>query len=84
MPLVTGVFEVLSDHGDTEEDGEESSFFDSWDEHSDVLQQADLGTERTEVHTQCKSVHFCELPCLLCVTIVGCALPTVANYSSPL
>ena len=45
-----GSFEVLSDHGDTEEDGEESSFFDCWDEQSDVLQLVDpLGTECTEV-----------------------------------
>ena len=36
-----GSFEVPSDHGDTEEDGEESSFFDCWDEQSAVLQQAD-------------------------------------------
>ena len=34
-------FEVLSDHDDTEEDGEESSFFNCWDEQSDVLHQAD-------------------------------------------
>ena len=36
-----GSFEVPSDHGDTEEDGEESSFFGCWDEQSAVLRQAD-------------------------------------------
>ena len=56
-------------------DGEESSFFDSWDEQPDTSQGADPSTQK-------KRLPFRKLPCLHCVSKVGCVQPTVANYSS--
>ena len=71
VPLGTidlGSFEVLSDHGDTEEDGEESSFFDCQDEQSDVLQQADPWARNAPNSLSsakgCTSVNF--LACSVC------------------
>ena len=79
-----GSFEVLSDHGDTEEDDEESSLFDCWDEQSDVLQHADPWAQNAPKSIpsakRCTSVNF---P-VSSVSKVGCVEPTVANYSSPI
>ena len=57
---------------------EESQFFDCWDgkhEQSDALQQID--------RTKCEKLSLSELPCLFCVSKVGCVQSTVTNYSSP-
>ena len=65
--------------------GEESSFFDCWDEQSDILQQADPWAQnapKSVSHAKgCLSVNF---HCLLCVSKVGCSRPPVANYSFPI
>ena len=82
-------FEVLSDHGDFEEDGEEPSFINCRDEQSGVFTASgSLGTDRTEVCTQCKRMHFCEFLCLLLVSKVGCVQPQqcelqLTNMTSP-
>ena len=70
-------------HGNDCRVREESSFFDCWDEQSDTFAASgSLGTESTEVCIWCKRLPVSELPCLFCVSEVGCVQPTVANYSS--
>ena len=78
VPLVTtdlGSFEVLSDHGDTEDDSEESSFF---DEQSDSPWARNAPKSISSARG-CTSVNF--PVCSVCHKL-GCVQPTVANYSS--
>ena len=78
-------FEVLSDHGDFEEDGEESSFFNCWDEQSGVLQQADpwarTAPKSVPSAKGCISVNF--LVCSVCQKL-GVYSHNSASYSSPI
>ena len=78
-----GSFEVLSDHGDTE-DGEESSFFDCWDDQSDVLQLVDPWARNVpksfSTAKGCITVTFPACP--VCQK-VGCVHSTVSNDSFP-
>ena len=64
-------------------DGEESSFFDCWDEQSDVLQQADPWARNApKSFSRAKGCTSVNVPAFS-VSEVGCVQSTVANYSSP-